>query len=149
MEKKENLYKYLIFFFILITDLLIKFFLRRNKIIKKINILNILYIYLLNINDTKNKVSFNFNSFLYYIFIIKILYLLFKIISKYTNKKKLLNIIFIIMLSGSISNIIEKILYKEVIDFITFKLYKYYLPIMFNTSDIIILLSYIVLILKI
>ncbi|BBA85350.1 lipoprotein signal peptidase [endosymbiont of Sipalinus gigas] len=143
------MYKYLIFFFILITDLLIKFFLRRNKIIKKINILNILYIYLLNINDTKNKVSFNFNSFLYYIFIIKILYLLFKIISKYTNKKKLLNIIFIIMLSGSISNIIEKILYKEVIDFITFKLYKYYLPIMFNTSDIIILLSYIVLILKI
>lgn len=77
----------------------------------------------------------NYQIFLIILGIIILIFLLY-----YIFKKKNYNLAYILLFTGIIGNLFDRIIYGYVIDFISFKLFNIYMPI-FNFADIFIVLG--------
>lgn len=79
-----------------------------------------------------------FNNSTFFLTIVTIFFIIFlikEIKNNFDNKKMLVALILIV--SGSIGNLIDRIFLKYVVDFISFKLYNYQMPV-FNIADMLI-----------
>ena len=140
--------KYIVLTFIIvlidqITKYIITKLLNLNEIIYLIK--NILYI--TNVHNTGAAFSIlEGNTYLLIIISILALYILNKI-KLDSNNNTLNNIGYSLLYGGIIGNLIDRIIYKYVKDFIGIIIFKYYFPI-FNIADIAIVLGVLILIIK-
>ena len=140
--------KYIVLTFIIvlidqITKYIITKLLNLNEIIYLIK--NILYI--TNVHNTGAAFSIlEGNTYLLIIISIIALYILNKI-KLDSNNNTLNNIGYSLLYGGIIGNLIDRIIYKYVKDFIGIIIFKYYFPI-FNIADIAIVLGVLILIIK-
>ena len=135
--------KYIVLTFIIVLIDQITKLLNLNEIIYLIK--NILYI--TNVHNTGAAFSIlEGNTYLLIIISIIALYILNKI-KLDSNNNTLNNIGYSLLYGGIIGNLIDRIIYKYVKDFIGIIIFKYYFPI-FNIADIAIVLGVLILIIK-
>ena len=134
--KKNNLLKIFILCFI---DQIIKIFITNNLIIyKDYNIINNFFS-IIYVKNTGAAFSILENNNIFFIIIsIIILIILFKNINN--NKNKIYNISYILIISGILANLLDRIRVNAVIDYLSFKIFNNNFPI-FNIADIYIVLG--------
>lgn len=127
MKKKIYIYSSILFLIDLISKLLVIKYIDKLTIIPNFLALELVY------NDG---VAFSLlkgqQLLIILISVIVLIYILKKIVP--TIKKRTETISISLLLGGLLGNLFDRILYNEVIDFISFKIFNYYFPI-FNLAD--------------
>lgn len=137
MKKKKYI---LITFLIIIIDQLTKFLINQNiNYLKSIQIIKNFFYFT---NAHNNGAAFSILSG-YNLLFISITLITIYLINKYIEK----NISFYILLGGIIGNLIDRLIFGYVRDFLDFRIFNYNFPI-FNISDICICLGIFLIIIK-
>lgn len=137
MKKKKYI---LITFLIIIIDQLTKFLINQNiEYLKSIQIIKNFFYFT---NAHNNGAAFSILSG-YNLLFISITLITIYLINKYIEK----NISFYILLGGIIGNLIDRLIFGYVRDFLDFRIFSYNFPI-FNISDICICLGIFLIIIK-
>ena len=137
MKKKKYI---LITFLIIIIDQLTKFLINQNiNYLKSIQIIKNFFYFT---NAHNNGAAFSILSG-YNLLFISITLIVICLIDKYIEK----NISFYILLGGIIGNLIDRLIFGYVRDFLDFRIFNYNFPI-FNISDICICLGIFLIIIK-
>lgn len=137
MKKKKYI---LITFLIIIIDQLTKFLINQNiNYLKSIQIIKNFFYFT---NAHNNGAAFSILSG-YNLLFISITLITIYLINKYIEK----NISFYILLGGIIGNLIDRLIFGYVRDFLDFRIFSYNFPI-FNISDICICLGIFLIIIK-
>lgn len=127
MKKKIFIYSSIFFLIDLISKIIVIKYLDKLTIIPNFLTLELVY------NDG---VAFSLlrgkQLFIILISIIVLIYILKNLVPTIKNKLETLSIS--LLLGGLLGNLFDRIVYNEVIDFISFKIFKYYFPI-FNLAD--------------
>lgn len=137
MKKKKYIF---ITFLIIIIDQLTKFLINQNiNYLKSIQIIKNFFYFT---NAHNNGAAFSILSG-YNLLFISITLITIYLINKYIEK----NISFYILLGGIIGNLIDRLIFGYVRDFLDFRIFSYNFPI-FNISDICICLGIFLIIIK-